>query len=131
MVAYGTYEIASALSQNDVIEFCKLPKGAIVVGGWLYGDDIDTGTEAFELDIGTAADPDMLLNSGVISGDVVAEMKAVASISQPLQGLLASDGPQEMTAETTIIGTVVAAANAGGTGTLSLVVHYTMKMTVG
>lgn len=128
-VAYGTYEIASALSKDDVIEFCKLPAGAVVVGGWLYGDDLDTGTEALEIDIGTTDDPDQFLNSGVMSGDVITELKPVASIMIPLQQTLLTAGPQEFTAETTIIGTIIAAANAGGTGTLSLVVHYTMAMT--
>jgi hypothetical protein len=123
LVANGVYEITAALSAADVIEFLKLPDGAQVVGGFLYGDDIDTGTEALQLDIGTAADPDALLNSGVITGDAVTGIKPETGICYPLFGLL-KDGPLAISGETKIIGTVTAAANAGGTGTLHLVVHY-------
>jgi hypothetical protein len=131
LVAWGTYEIAVALSKGDIIEFCKLPKGAVVLGGRLYGDDIDTGTEELEIDIGTASDPDMFLNSGVLSGDAVAEVVPQAGINIALGGTLQSDGPTALAADTTIIGTITAAAKAGGTGTLSLYLLYTMSMTTG
>lgn len=130
-VAYGTYELGTAPSANDVIEFCRVPKGAVVLGGWLYGDDIDTGTEALEIDVGYAAngvdsaDPDAFLNSGVITGDAFAtgNVSNVAGICYPLFGVL-KDGPLTLSAETVITGTVIAAANAGGTGTVSVVIHY-------
>jgi hypothetical protein len=129
--AYGTYELASAPSANDIVEFCRVPKGAVILGGYLYGDDIDTGTETFEFDIGYAAngavsaDPDAFLNSGVITGDTFAtgNLSNVAGICYPLFGVL-KDGPLALTAETVITGTVTAAANSGGTGTLSVVVFY-------
>lgn len=123
-VATGVYEIASALSADDIVQFCKLPAGAVVVAGWFYGDDIDTGTEALEIDIGTSDDPDQFLNSGVISGDVITDLKPVAGIVYPFQGTLLTAGPQLFTSETTIQGKVIAAANGGGTGTLSVVVFY-------
>ena len=130
-VAYGTYEIATALSANDVVEFCRLPKGAVVVGGWLYGDDIDTGTGTLEIDVGYAAngtevaDPDAFLNSGAITGSAFAagNVSNVAGIMYPLNGVL-KDGPLTLSAETVVTGTITAAANAGGTGTVSVVVHY-------
>lgn len=122
-VATGTYEIASALSQNDIIQFCKLPAGAVVVSGWLMADDIDTGTEALELDIGTSGDADMFLNSGVLTGDAVTGIKPETGICYPLFGVL-KDGPKLFTSETTIQGTVVAAANAGGTGTVTVTLFY-------
>lgn len=129
-VAYGTYEVATNPTAADIIEFCRVPKGAVVVGGWLMGDDIDTGTEAFDIDIGwaangtDAADPDGFGNFGVLSGDVITELKPVAGLYNPLQGVLLTSGPQAFAAETVIQGVVNAAANAGGTGTLSLVVLY-------
>lgn len=123
-IATGTYEIAAALSANDVIEFCKLPAGAVVVGGFLMADDIDTGTEAFELDIGTSADTDRFLNSGVLTGDAVTGIKPETGILYPLGGTLMTGGPQTITAETTVQGTVVAAANAGGTGTVTVTLFY-------
>ncbi len=129
--AYGTYELGTAPSANDIIEFCKVPKGAVILGGYLYGDDIDSGTATFEFDVGYAANgvesaaPDAFLNSGVISGDAFAagNVSNVAGICYPLFGVL-KDGPLALSAETTITGTVTAAANAGGTGTLSVVVFY-------
>jgi hypothetical protein len=121
--AYGSYDLAANPSANDVIEFCKVPAGAVILGGYLRGEDIDTGTETFDLDIGTAADTDAFGNFGVITGDVVTELKPEVSIYLPLNGTLKS-GPVTCASETTIQGVVNAAANAGGTGVLWVVVHY-------
>lgn len=129
-VAWGTYTLAANPSQNDVIEFCKVPAGATVVGGWLMGADIDTGTEAFDMDIGWAANGDEVANTagfgnlGVITGDVITDLKPVAGIYYPLQAVLFTAGPKKFNAETTITGLVNAAANAGGTGALTVVVLY-------
>ncbi len=126
--AWGTYEIASALSAADIVEFCKVPK-CDVIDGLLAGDDIDTGTEALEIDVGysangtDAADPDAFLNSGVITGDTITELKPVAGIYRPFMELLRS-GPVALAATTTVIGTITAAANMGGTGTLNCYVYY-------
>src|SRR5687768_2318421 len=79
--AHGTYEHAANPTAADIIQFCKVPKNATVIGGWLMGDDIDTGTEAFDMDLGwaangvDAADPDGFGNFGVLSGDVITELK--------------------------------------------------------
>lgn len=132
-VAWGAYTLAANPTAADIIEFCRLPAYATVIGGWLMGPDIDTGTEAFDIDIGwaangtDAADPDGFGNFGVLSGDVITELKPVAGIYNPLQGVLLVDGPKTFSAETVIQGVVNAAANAGGTGTLSLVVLYTLE----
>lgn len=130
-VAWGTYNIASALSQNDVIEFCKLPAGATVIGGYLQGADIDTGTETFDFDLGwaangtDAADPDGFGNFGVITGDVSVHTP-VAGIYLPLAGVIQSAGPKTFAAETKVQGVCNAAANAGGTGYITAVIYYTM-----
>jgi len=129
--AYGTYELAAAPSANDIVEFCRVPKGAVILGGALYADDIDTGTETFEFDVGYAAngvesaDPDAFLNSGVVTGDAFAtgNLSNVTGVFYPFFGVL-KDGPLTLSAETVITGTVTAAANAGGTGTVSVVVYY-------
>lgn len=131
-VAYGSYTLAANPTANDIIQFCRVPKGATVVGGWLMGADIDTGTETFDLDIGwqangdEVADPDGFGNFGVLSGDVITELKPVAGIYNPLQGVLLTAGPKTFNAETVIAGTVIAAANAGGTGVLTVVVLYAL-----
>lgn len=128
-VAYGTYTLGSALAQNDIVKFCKLPAGAVVIGGYLQGADIDTGTETFDFDIGWAtngtesADPAGFGNFGVITGDASVH-SPVAGIFLPLAGVLQSTGPQAFSGETTIQGVCNAAANAGGTGVLTCVVFY-------
>jgi len=131
-VAYGTYTFATAASANDVVEFCKVPAGATVIGGFYQGADIDTGTETFDFDIGwasngtDAADPDGFGNFGVQDGDVVAQFRPVAGIYYPFINIIQDSGFKTFAAETTITGTVVAAANAGGTGTVKVVVYYVM-----
>lgn len=122
---WGVYEIASALSKNDIVEFFRLPTCS-VVDGFFRGDDIDTGAEALEIDIGHAAgaegnvsaDPDAFLNSGVITGDAITDLKPAAGIYYPFQGLLPG-GPYALTDTSTMVqGVITAAAAGGGTGTL-------------
>lgn len=131
-VAWGTLDLAANPTAADIAEMCKLPAGATVVGGWLYGDDIDTGIEALDIDIGWAATadevavPDGFGNLGVITGDafLTGNVALVAGIMIPFQGVLLTDGPKLFTAPATLQLVFNAPANAGGTGTLSLVAHY-------
>lgn len=133
-VAYGTYEIAANPTAADIVQMVRLPAGAVVVGGWVFGDDLDTGTEALDFDIGWAAnggsgtydsaDPDGFGNLGVVDGDTVSQLKPVAGIYYPLQGVLFADGPVTFTKETTIQLVFNVAAATGGTGTISITVLY-------
>lgn len=129
-VAHGTYEHASNLAATTIIEYCRIPKGAVVVGGWWGADDLDTNaTEELDIDIGWAgngvdtADPDGLGNLGVLTGDVSAHLGA-ASIWVPLQGVLIASGPITFGAETVLQAVVNVDAATGGTGTSTLVVYY-------
>lgn len=117
---FGSIEIATAHSAADTINFFTAPKGFTPLFGWLVGDDLDTGTEALEIDIGISGDTTKYLNSGVITGDTAANEKITVGIKIPLQEDLMLVKPTAFTADTDIIGTVTAAANAGGTGTLTL-----------
>lgn len=127
--AYGTYDIAANVEDGDIFEMCKLPKGSTVIGGYLMGEDLDTGTETLDMDIGWAANddevavPDGFGNLGVLTGDVSVHLP-VAGLYIPLQGVLQADGPKSFTAETTIQIEANAAANIGGTGRITLVVFY-------
>lgn len=129
-VAYGTYELAANVEDGDIFEMCRVPAGAVVVGGMIYADDLDTGTETLDMDIGwagngtEAADPDGFGNLGVWTGDAITDWKPVAGIMYPFQGVLLTDGPQTFSEETIIQVEANVAANAGGTGTLSVVVYY-------
>lgn len=129
-VAHGTYEHASNLAGGTIIEYCRVPKGAVVVGGWWGGDDLDTdGTEELNVTLGWAAngvdavDADGFGDLGVITGDVSVHLGA-AGMFFPLQGKLLTEGPVEFGAETVLTATVVTDAATGGTGTTTMVVYY-------
>ena len=129
--AYGQLEVIANPSANDVFELCRIPKGAVVVGGWIRSDDLDTNaTETLDLDVGwaangtDAADPDGFGNLGVMGTDTVAGIKPEAGYNFPFGGVLITDGPKAFAAETVVTVTVVAAAATFAAGTLSVVVNY-------
>lgn len=132
-VAWGTTTIAAGnlLEADDVVKLCKVPAGATVIGGYLQAADLDTGTEALDFDIGwaangvDAADPDGFGNLGTLSGDAVTDIKPEAGLFYPLGGVLFTAGPKQFLAETTIELDVNTAANATGTGQITVVVFYT------
>ncbi len=128
-VAHGTYEHATNLAAATIIEYCRIPRGAVVIGGWFGGDDLDTGTEELNMTIGWAAngvevaDPDGFGDLGVMTGDVTGHL-GVASLWFPLQGTILTLGPRAFSAETVLTATVVTDAAATGTGTTTMVVYY-------
>lgn len=128
-VAYGVYEIAANPADGDIYEMCKIPSGATVIDGAIRADDLDTGTETLDMDVGwaangtDAADPDGFGNLGVLTGDAVTGVKPETMIWYPLNGVL-KDGPKTFSAETTIQVEANAAAATGGTGTMYLYVLY-------
>ena len=117
---FGTIEIGTAASTNDTINLFTMPVGFTPLFGYMVGDDIDTGTEALEIDIGISGDTTKYLDSGVITGDTIANEKITVGIKIPLQEELMTVKPTEITTETDVIATYTAAANAGGTGTLTV-----------
>lgn len=127
--AYGTYEIGAAVEDGDIFEMCRLPAGAVVIDGFIRADDIDTGTETLDMDIGWAAngtesaDPDGFGNLGVWTGDAVAGIVPETQVYYPFNGVL-KDGPQSFSAETVIQLEANAASNAGHTGTVFVGVYY-------
>lgn len=132
-VAYGTIEVAANPVAADIYELCRIPRGAVVVGGRIYSDDLDTNaTETLDLDVGwaangvEAADPDGFGNLGVMGTDTVAGVKAEAGYNFAFGGKLVTDGPQSFSAETIITVTCVATAATFAAGTLSVVVYYTV-----
>lgn len=135
-VAYGSYTIGAAVEDGDIFEMCRVPAGAVIVGGWFYGADIDTGTETLDMDIGWAAnggsgtydtaDPDGLGNLGVLTGDAFAagNVSPVVGLMYPLSGLLATGVLPTFTRETKIQVEANVASNAGHTGLITVVVFY-------
>lgn len=122
----GIFNITTALAQNDVVKLVTLPAGATVVGGYLQAVDIDTGTEALDIDVGWSANPDGFGNLGVWTGDAVSGFKPDTGNLFNLGGELFVGGPVSFTAATDIELVCNAAANAGGTGKVWIVVHFIM-----
>lgn len=139
---WGTYTYTSAPSTNDLFNLCKLPKNSLALFGWIMTDDIDTGTEALDIDVGwtangggsatlidaggttwtnaaASADDDGLVNGGVFTGDAITDYKAAGWNIRPF---LFGTGPKFFSEETQIQGKIVAAANAGGTGTVYVLI---------
>jgi len=137
-VARGSYDVAANVEDGDIFEMCRLPAGATIVGGWFRGDDLDTGAEALDMDLGWAAnggsgtydsaDADGLGNLGVLTGDVFAagNVANVVSYNYPLNGLLNTGVFPTFTKETVIQIEANAAATTFAAGTISLVIFYTM-----
>lgn len=130
-VAWGYYNVASAPSAADIIEMCKLPAGATVIGGFLQATDLDSNAnETIDLDCGwlangvEVADPDGFGNFGVLSGDAVAEFRPVAGIYLPFVNVIQNSGFQTFTNQTTVAVTVTAAAATLNAGYLKVVVFY-------
>jgi hypothetical protein len=132
-VSMGTYNFLVNPTATDAIRFCKVPANAIVLGGYIAGADLDTGTGALDIDFGWEANGAETANTvgfgnmGAIGGNVVADIIPVAGIWRPLQGVLLTSGWQMFTYETWLSGLVNTAANAGGIGKLSLVVTFTVR----
>ena len=129
-VAYGHYNLTANPTAADVIQLCRLPKGAVVLGGWLSIEDIDSNaTEEVDIDLGypangvDVADPDAFGNFDVITGDAVAGYTPVAGVHMPLRGVL-TDGPLTLSGETIVQAVVNVDAATFAAGTIYAIVLY-------
>lgn len=138
-VAYGTYEVTANPVAADVYKMCKVPKGATIIGGMVYADDLDTNaTETLDMDLGWAAnggsgtydsaDADGLGNFGVWVGDAFATPNILATVGNglPFAGVLGDGDFPTFTAETTIQFTCVATCATFTAGAISCAVYYVM-----
>jgi hypothetical protein len=123
--AYGHYDYAAEPGAADVLEICRVPAGAVILGGFIRMGDMDSNaTETLDFDVGTAADTDMLGNFGVNTGDALVGYTPEGGILLPLHGLLATSGPITTTAETVIQVTFVDDPATFDSGNVTVVVHY-------
>ena len=129
--AWGSIEVTANPVAADVYQICRVPAGAIVVGGYAFGDDLDTNaTETLNLSLGWAANGVESLSAaglglfGVQLTDTVAGIKPEGGILFPFGGVLITTGPQAFSAETIIQYTTVATAATFAAGTLGAVVYY-------
>lgn len=129
-VAYGTYAVAANVEDGDIFEMCRIPAGAVVIGGWINADDMDSnGTETLDMDVGwaangsDAADPDGFGNLGVWEGNAVSDIHPEAFNHFPLGGVL-KDGPKTFARETMIQIEANAVAATFVAGDMSVYVLY-------
>lgn len=129
--AYGAIAVAVNPVAADIYELCRVPAGAVVLGGILYSGDMDTNaTETLNLSLGwedngvDGASAAGLGLFGVMGTDTVAGIKAEAGYQYIFGGALITGGPQAFTKETIIAATCVATAATFAAGTLSCVVYY-------
>jgi hypothetical protein len=130
LCAYGTYAVAANVEDGDIFAMLKLPKGSVVIGGWVDADAIDAhATATLDLDIGwaangsDAANADGFGNLGVWHGDAVTNVRPEAYNHYYLGGVL-KDGPVAFAAETTIQIEANAAAATFAAGDITLYVLY-------
>lgn len=129
-VAVGVYDYATNLAAASIIEFCRVPAGATVIGGWVQASDLDTnGAEELDFDIGWAAngtdavDVDGFGNFDVQTGDVSVHLP-VAGIWMPFANIIQHPGFKTFAAETVITGVVNVDAATLTAGTMKVVVLY-------
>ena len=141
--AWGAIQLSTLLAATDVIKLCRLPRGAVVLGGRIKGSKLASGA--------TAASQSMVLNIGVdasittglgtnvtklststaLASSIIPNGAAVTDVKNagydwPLGGLLVSDGPFTLQDDATVYVTVVASAGAGSfvSAVLALEVDY-------
>lgn len=131
-VSVGWHSFAATDDEaGDVFRVCKVPAGATVIGGYVQGKDIDTGTEALDIDVGwiangvEALDADGFGNLGLWSGDAVTDVRPEVGIFYNLGGVLYTTGPQTFTNATQIALTVNTPANSLTAGKVTVVVFWT------
>ena len=83
--AYGFYDFAAEPAAADVLKMCKVPKGAVILGGFIRLGDMDTNAnETLDFDVGTSASTALLGNFGVQTGDALAGYLPEGGILLPL-----------------------------------------------
>lgn len=121
------YEAEVALVVDDIIKMVKIPAGAEILDIRLSVDDLDTdGTPAIVLDVGDGDDDDRF-----ILGTTIAQGGGTVRLGQGVVGAAAAScAGYRYTADDTIDVHVDTAPDAGGTGTISLTVIYSMQPAV-
>lgn len=142
---WGSYEITDSgpMAANSIIYMCKVPKGAIITGGRVYGDPIDSsgsgsalasihvglsvGFTAIDGTVYTANTATACLTSSLALGPdavVVAGYKATNIRNIPFGGLVVTNGPLTVADDGFVYVTWTASALALTTGTLNVEVDY-------
>lgn len=132
LVISNVYTPTTEILAGDRFLMARLPKGAVIVGGRVFGKNLDTTGAASALldmdvgvDMGGTFDTDQLGNFGVWSSSAVANYKPETGYDMPLGGLLRTAGPQTMTGDYNNVYITVVASAAGYTeGNIGLELRY-------
>lgn len=139
---WGKYTYSAAPSTNDLANMFKLPKNCLTLWGFVATDDIDTGTETLDIDVGftanggasatltdsngvtwtnaaSSADAVGFVNGGVFTGDAITDLAPAGTNWRPF---MHGTGPKFFSEETVVQAKITAAANAGGTGTIYVLI---------
>lgn len=129
-VGFASFTVPEAPEVGDIYQLFNLPTGAVPIGGYFACTDIDTGTETLDIDIGIAAngvdaaDPDFFTNSGLLSGDAITDFAFTNAANVRL--FTGTFPVQQLGGKTMVQAVVNAVSAAGTTGTIFVVVFYTM-----
>lgn len=119
---YSTYEASVALVIDDIIQMVKVPAGATVLDVRLTVDDLDSGS-GLVLDVGDGDDDDRY-----ILGTTIGQGGGTVRLGSGITGsTAATNSLHTYSAEDTIDIHVDTAPAGGGTGTLTLMVIYTLQ----
>lgn len=132
LVICNTISPVSPLLALDRILMARLPKGAVITGGRLFGGNLDsTGSGSALLNLNVGVDMGGTFNSnqlgafGVLSSAAITGVKPEVGYEYPLGGLLRTVGPQTMTGDYNNVYITCVASAAGQTaGVLGLEVRY-------
>jgi hypothetical protein len=127
---YEVIDITTIAVATNTADVGYLPKGAIPIGGYFACVDLDTGTEALDMDLGFAgngvdtADPDYFMNGGLFSGDAIATdfILTNAANYRPITGPFPV--VTQFGAKTLVQLITNTAANATGTGKCCIRIDY-------
>lgn len=126
--AYGTIAIAAAPVVADIYQLLSVPAGAVIVGGEMWGTDIDSNaTETLAFVLGNAANgaeaaaEASLIAQAILSGDAVVD---VITVGKSVRKVELQNGPITFTMDTIIQATAKAVAATFAAGTLFARVDY-------
>ena len=129
--AWGTSKARPIPSRLDVYEMCRIPKGAVVVGGWTWPTTStptppkrSISTSAGSPTAPMAADPDGFGNLGVMGTDTVAGIKPEAGYNFPFGGKADHRRTEGLSARNRRHRHVRGDGGDFAAGTLSVVVNY-------
>lgn len=126
---YSIINVTTAFAGTNTADLGYLPKGAVVIGGYIATADLDTGTEVLDLDFGIAdngvdgADTDYFVNGGVYTGDnAITDFPFTNSVNVRL--ITGPFSVTQLSAKTKVQALCNTAANAGGTGKITVCIYY-------